>query len=271
MVTLRLDVQYDGTDFHGWQRMPGVSTIQGHLETALATVLRHPVTLDAAGRTDAGVHARGQVCTFSVPEPLDALALRRLLRGVNALVPQGIGVRAVTPVAEGFHARFTALGKRYVYRIHNAVWPDTFGARTHWHLPELLDVDAMQQGAWCLLGEHDFNAFRAAGCQAQHATRYIWRVDVARHGDVVEVVLWGNAFVRSQVRITVGTLVEVGQGRRPHSDMRRILETKDRTQAGRTAPPQGLSLDRVFYPQDAAQAAIPPGARWPGWPPALPG
>lgn len=266
MPTLRLDVQYDGTAFHGWQRMPGVPTIQESLEKAMGTVLRQPVTLDAAGRTDAGVHARGQVCTCRVDGDLDALGLRRLLRGTNALVEDGIGVRSISVVEDGFHARFSALGKRYVYRIHNAPWPDTFGARTQWHLPDRLDVDAMQRAAWCLVGEHDFNAFRAAGCQARHAQRYIWRVEVARDGDAVTVALWGNAFVRSQVRITVGTLVEVGQGRRPESDVRRILESRDRTLAGRTAPPTGLSLEEVYYASNVATALIPPGARWPGWP-----
>jgi tRNA pseudouridine38-40 synthase len=267
-ATLRLDVQYDGTDFHGWQRMPGVPTLQGALEEALSTVLRKPVEINAAGRTDAGVHAHGQVCTFLWDEPLDEEKLRRLLRGVNALTPDGIAVRSIRNVPDRFHARFSAVGKRYIYRIHNGVAPPVFEPRFLWHVPHPLNVDAMQQAAWCLLGEHDFNAFRASGCQAQHAHRYIWRARVFRDGgEGVTVELWGNAFVRSQVRITVGTLVEIGQGRRAAQDMRRILETLDRTQAGKTAPPQGLSLHRVFYPDDAAEAGIPPGARWPGWPP----
>ncbi|MBI5496839.1 MAG: tRNA pseudouridine(38-40) synthase TruA [Deltaproteobacteria bacterium] len=266
-ATLRLNVAYDGSHFHGWQRMPGVATIQEHLERALGTVLRVPVVVNAAGRTDAGVHACGQVCSVALAGPLDALALRRALRGTNALLPDGIAVTALSHRPEGWHARFSAIGKRYVYRVFDAPFPPVFTPTTRWHVPRRLDVESMQRAALCLVGDHDFEAFRAAGCQARHARRYLWRACVTRHDDDVVVELRGNAFVRSQVRVTVGTLVEVGLGKRPEADVRAILEGRDRTRAGRTAPPSGLFLDRVYYAEDAAEADIPPGATWPGWPP----
>jgi len=263
---LRLTVQYDGTRFHGWQKMPGVSTIQGELEVALGTVMRAPVEAEAAGRTDAGVHAEGQVVSVTAPSPLDALMIRKVLRGANALLPPDIVVRDVVAAAPDFHARVCAIGKRYVYRIHNIRTPPLFTRRWRWHVGDVLDVEAMQRAAYALLGEHEFDSFRSSGCQARHARRYLWRASVERAGDDVTIELRGNAFVRSQVRVTVGTLVEIGLGKRAERNIAELLTAKDRTLAGKTAPPDGLSLARVYYPEDVLEAELPRDARFPGWP-----
>jgi tRNA pseudouridine38-40 synthase len=263
---VRLLVQYDGTRFHGWARMEGVPTIQGAMNSAFSTLLRAPVEVTAAGRTDRGVHACGQVVSFLPPRPLDDDAWHRIRRGANALLKPHIVVRDARQAAPGFDARRSAIGKRYVYSIHNAVTPPLFNRHQRWHVHHPLDVEAMRRAAWCLVGEHDFESFRASGCQAAHARRYIWHTDVRRDGDDVVVELRGNAFVRSQVRVVVGTLMEVGLGRRRAEEVRVVMEALDRTRAGRTAPPDGLCLCRVYYREDAADADIPPGASWPGWP-----
>ncbi|MEW5852605.1 MAG: tRNA pseudouridine(38-40) synthase TruA [Myxococcota bacterium] len=265
--SVRLTVQYDGTDFHGWQRMPGVATIQEELEKALRVLLRHDVVVTAAGRTDAGVHAEGQVVSFPAPVPVTDELLFKLRRGMNALMAEGIVVTALREAPADWDARREAVGKRYVYRIHNLPTPPVFTRRYRWHVQQPLDVEAMERAAQCLLGEQDFEAFRASGCQAEHAYRYLWRVTVKRLGDDVEVEFRGNAFVRSQVRIMVGTLVEVGLGKRSVESVAEILRGRDRTKAGRTAPATGLFLAKVYYPEDAEEAGIPKEAKFPGWPP----
>lgn len=265
-AVLRLDVQYDGAAFHGWQAMPATRTVQGALQEAARTLLRAPVVVHAAGRTDAGVHASGQVCTVdlsAVPGPQE---LRRWHAGFNALLRPHVVVTRLTLEPPGFHARFSAIGKRYVYRVHNAPHPPLFDRFHLWHVPAVLDALAMQQACWCLLGEHDFDAFRAAGCQAAHAHRYLWRARVQQHGNTLSIEFRGNAFVRNQVRIMAGTLVDIGRGAMAPEQMRMALESRNRGAAGRTAPPHGLTLAQVYYPADAAEADIPADARWPGWP-----
>jgi tRNA pseudouridine38-40 synthase len=264
--TVRLDVQYEGTAYHGWQKMPGVPTIQGELERALGVVMRTaPDAMTAAGRTDAGVHAAGQVVSFSIPDHGTVETEQRLLRGCNALLPSDIAVVSARAAVDSFDARRCALGRRYVYTIHNAEPRPVFSRATRWHVAHALDVDAMQQAAQALVGEHDFDAFRAAGCQSAHARRYLWRFLVTRHGPEIGFEVRGNAFVRSQVRVMVGTLVEVGRGRRSWRSVEEVLQGRDRTRAGLTAPAQGLCLAKVYYPEDLAEADIPPQANWPGF------
>lgn len=264
--TVKMLVQYDGTAFHGWQRMAGVPTVQQSMQDALKVLLREDVELSAAGRTDAGVHAAGQVVSFTCSRELDERGCHRLMRGASALLAPNIVVRDVRVMAPGFHARQCAIGKQYVYSVHNAQFPPLFTRPFRWHICTPLNVEEMQRAAEILLGEQDFEAFRASGCQARHACRYLWKAAVFRHGDDVHIELRGNAFVRSQVRITAGTLVEVGMGARTVENVQAILASRDRRLAGRTAPPEGLCLARVYYPEDVAEAGIPPGARWPGWP-----
>jgi len=241
---IRLVVEYDGTSLCGWQRQANGPTVQEHLESALAQLLQHAVTISGASRTDAGVHARGQVASFRTDKPIPLHGVRR---GLNSLLPESIAITEATEVDEGFHPRFSATGKHYRYTI--LVRPDRSPRWHHraWHHPDPLDLVAMREGALCLHGEHDFSAFRAAGCTARTTIRRVDEIDIQPISDRVVVDVRGNAFLRMMVRIVVGTLVEVGSGRRPAAQVAEILASKDRTQAGITAPAHGLELMAVRY------------------------
>jgi tRNA pseudouridine38-40 synthase len=242
---LRLVIEYDGTSLSGWQRQSNAPTVQAHLEDALARLLQHDVIVTGASRTDAGVHARGQVASFRTDR---AIPLHGIRRGLNSLLPATISIVEVTEVGDDFHPRFSATGKHYRYTIlaradRSPRWRDRA-----WHHPDLLDLAAMRAGAEALLGEHDFQAFRAAGCTARTSTRRIDSIEVTSAPEALVVLdVRGNAFLRMMVRILVGTLSEVGTGKRSPSQVVEILASKDRTRAGITAPPQGLELLEVRY------------------------
>lgn len=245
MRQVRLVIEYDGTSLSGWQRQANGATVQGHLEDALATLLQHDVKITGASRTDAGVHARGQVASFRTDR---AIPLHGIRRGLNSLLPDAIAVASATDATDDFHPRFSATGKHYRYTIlaradRSPRWRDRA-----WHHPDPLDVVAMRAGAAALLGEHDFAAFRAAGCASRTSIRRIDQIDIASApDDLVIFDIRGNAFLRMMVRILVGTLSEVGTGSRPAGQVAEILALKDRTKAGITAPPQGLELMEVRY------------------------
>lgn len=242
---IRLVVEYDGSELHGWQRQTGVPTVQQHLEEALAKLLQHETPVAGASRTDAGVHARGQVASFRTEKPIPLHGIRR---GLNSLLPEAISIRDAAEVPEDFHPRFSATGKHYRYTI--LARPDRSPRWRHraWHHSEPLNLHAMHDASRALLGEHDFAAFRAAGCTAKTTMRRVDSITFTRlHPDLLEVDIRGNAFLRMMVRILVGTLTEVGTGRRPASQVAEILASKDRTQAGKTAPPHGLELICVHY------------------------
>lgn len=245
MRHVRLVVEYDGSELHGWQRQTGVPTVQQHLEEALAKLLQHETPVAGASRTDAGVHARGQVASFRTEKPIPLHGIRR---GLNSLLPEAISIRDAAEVPEDFHPRFSATGKHYRYTI--LARPDRSPRWRHraWHHSEPLNLHAMHDASRALLGEHDFAAFRAAGCTAKTTMRRVDSITFTRlHPDLLEVDIRGNAFLRMMVRILVGTLTEVGTGRRPASQVAEILASKDRTQAGKTAPPHGLELICVHY------------------------
>jgi tRNA pseudouridine38-40 synthase len=237
-------LEYDGTDYHGWQVQPDLVTVQGSLEGALATILGERVRLEAAGRTDAGVHARGQVAAFSTRQTADCA---RLQRGLNALCGPGIVAREVGPVAEDFDPRRDALSRRYEYRIHNAPWPSPFTRRHAWHVHRPLDAAAMAEAAKVLVGEHDFSSFQAADCDAENPVRRVFASTCETAGDEIVYHVEATAFLRHMVRNVVGTLVEVGTRDRPRDDFLTLLAARDRTQAGATAPAHGLCLVRVEY------------------------
>jgi tRNA pseudouridine38-40 synthase len=239
----RLIVEYDGTDFHGWQVQPGVRTVQATLEEALARLLGHPAHAAAAGRTDAGVHAAGQVVCFRSER---AIPLPTLRRALNALTPEDVVIRAADTVPEEFDARRAARCRRYVYRIWNRREPSPFWRRYAWHVAWALDLDAMRHAAAQLVGEHDFSSFRASGCDATHPVRRVLRSELERRGDLLAYAIEATAFLRHMVRNIVGTLVEVGSGRRD-ADLTALLAARDRTQAAATAPPHGLCLAEVCY------------------------
>ncbi len=237
-------LEYDGTDYHGWQVQPGLVTVQGTVERALATMLSERIRLEAAGRTDAGVHARGQVAAFATERPVDCA---RLQRGLNALCGPGIVAREVGPVADDFDPRRDARSRRYEYRLRNTPWPSPFTRRHSWHVRRPLDVAAMDEAAASLVGEHDFSSFQAADCDAENPVRRVLESAWETAGDEIVYRVEATAFLRHMVRNVVGTLVEVGVGERTVGHFRTLLTARDRTRAGPTAPAHGLCLVRVEY------------------------
>lgn len=250
---IALTVAYDGAPFHGFARQPGLATVQGALESALATVLGREVETTGAGRTDTGVHALGQVVSFDAlgdePEPV------RLRRSVEALAGTGISVREVRLARAGFSARFDAVEREYRYRIVSGAPAPLFLARFSWHVPSGLDLDAMRAGARALTGEHDFASFCVTESAIGKSTvRRLDTIEVFEEEQLgercVTVRVAGNAFLHSMVRTIVGTLVEVGTGRRQEAWVAETLDARARSAAGPTAPAQGLVLHRVSYPDE---------------------
>lgn len=258
MRHIRLVVEYDGTDLCGWQRQDNGPTVQGHLEAALAQLLQHPVLVGGASRTDAGVHARGQVASFRTERNIPVHGVRRAL---NSMLPRGIAVVEVTEVAGDFHPRFSATGKHYRYLLLTRAERSPRWRDRAWHHPGRLDPAAMLAASRALIGEHDFAAFRAAGCTAKRTVRRVEAIDIDRlpgEPDLLAIDVYGNAFLRNMVRIIVGTLVEVGEGRRSVEQVAEILAGKDRTKAGITAPPQGLELVSIRYDGRRPAPALDP-------------
>jgi len=246
MRRLRLDLEYEGTRYHGWQIQPNAPTIQECVERALRIVLNEPCRVVGAGRTDAGVHALGQVAHFETDRPIPASAL---LRALNSLLPADIAVREVREVPETFHARKSAVRKRYVYWILNDPRRSALWDRFCWHVPAPVDLSAMKAAAAFLTGRHDFSSFRASGCESgDNPVREIELLRVEpMEGSFVRISVEAASFLRHMVRNMVGTLVEVGLGRIGVNDVPGILEARDRRRGGRTAPGRGLFLEWVCY------------------------
>lgn len=239
----RLIVEYDGTDFHGWQVQPGARTVQATLETAIERLLGQPARAAAAGRTDAGVHASGQVVCFQSDRSFEP---GTLCRALNALTPVDLSVRAADIVADDFDPRRSARRRRYVYRLWNRREPSPFWRRYAWHVPWQLDDDAMRRAGQQLIGEHDFSTFRGAGCDALHPVRRVLRSELERRGALLLYTIEAHAFLRHMVRNIVGTLVEIGSARRD-PDLASLLAARNRTLAAATAPALGLCLTEVSY------------------------
>jgi tRNA pseudouridine38-40 synthase len=244
MPTYKLIVAYDGTDFVGWQRQASGESVQGLLEDALRALDGRRVKVTGAGRTDAGVHALGQVasCTLARDVAVDVL-----VRALNFRLPPAVRVLSAAEARPGFHARFRARAKRYRYRIWNGAVLSPFERRYAWHLVAPLDVAAMDEAARLLEGRHDFAAFQGTGREMASTERTILSSTVRRQGALVLYDVAGDGFLRHMVRAIAGTLVEIGRGRWPAAAMREILAAADRSRAGRTAPPEGLFLVSVEY------------------------
>ncbi len=242
--TLKLTLAYDGTRFVGWQRQADGDSVQGLLEEALSRFEGASVTVHGAGRTDAGVHALGQVASVAVSFEHDVTTLRRAL---NAQLPPDVRVLSITEMDADFHARFSARSKTYQYRIRNSPVADPFERAYVWYLPDPLDLTAMERAAATLVGTHDFVAFQSAGSETSGTTRTMTR-SVWRHADgLLSYEISGNGFLRHMVRAIVGTLVEVGRGWREPDKMAALLDRRPRAEAGPTAPAHGLFLLRVDY------------------------
>lgn len=246
-MTLRFAaaVEYFGANYAGWQRQQHAPSVQGCLEQALGQVANVPVETVCAGRTDAGVHAVGQIVHFDTTakrEPIDWLF------GANALLPRDISLRWVQQVDQQFHARFSATSRRYCYFIlDRRARSGLLDGRVAWSRHSL-DVDIMHRAGQCLLGEHDFSAFRAAECQSRTPMRHVSELSVGRRGDLVCIEVAANAFLHHMVRNIAGVLMQVGSGQKPPEWPQAVLDSRDRTQGGITAPAAGLYLVRVNYP-----------------------
>ncbi len=243
MATVRLDIEYDGTGFRGWARQPGLRTVQGELEAALATVLQEPVELTVAGRTDTGVHAWGQVASFVC----DAKMPRDLARRLNGVGPRDIAVTAAMWAADGFDARADATSRSYRYRVHARAASKPFeqGRALWW--PHRLDREAIDACATVLLGTHDFTAFTPTQTDHVRFERDIFAAAWETSGEIVSFRITADAFMRSMVRVLVGTMLEVSSGRRTLDDFTELLAGAPRSAAGETAPAHGLYLEAVSY------------------------
>lgn len=253
MPRYKITLSYDGTHYVGWQKQPNGSAIQEVVQAALTQILRLPVGITGAGRTDAGVHARAQTAHFSVPEPLD---MRRLSYGVNAVLPADIRLLDMEEVPDDFHARYSATGKVYTYHLHLGPWHNPFNRLYTWHIPfPHFSLEKMKEGGQKLLGTHDFKGFAAEASQgvaSYDSIRTLRRLEIiqtekGREGIEVILLFEADGFLYKMVRNLVGTLVDIGRHHLPLEVMDEILRTHDRRLGGQTAPPQGLFLDSVYY------------------------
>lgn len=245
MARVKLVLEYDGTNYVGWQLQPNGISVQGRLQLALQELTGHPVSVHAAGRTDSGVHARGQVVSFDAPV---TLPLKAWWMGLNAHLPDDIAVVRAEEAHPAFDPRRWSRGKRYVYRVSNRRSRSPLRRHTHFEVFLPLNVPAMQDATRHLVGRHDFSAFRASDCKAKGAVRELRRVELqGAAGDELVFTIEGTAFLKHMVRNLVGSLVEVGRGKHGPEWIAQVLAGRDRTKAGPTAPAHGLCLDEVFY------------------------
>lgn len=241
---IRLVLSYDGSDFYGWQVQPGLRTIQETVESALETILKKKIRIHAAGRTDAGVHAFGQVASFFSDSSIPADALSR---AVNSLLPHDIAVIDVQDVGSDFHPRYSARSKTYMYAINMTPVRNPMFSRYVLHIKESLNIDAMANAADLFLGEHDFESFMGVGTPVKSTIRTVMQSAISVRGHMLYYAIKGNGFLKHMVRNIVGTLLEVGKEKIDPLEIKRIIESKTRSEAGPTAPPQGLYLLSVEY------------------------
>lgn len=244
MKKICLEVAYDGTDYHGFQRQPGQRTVQGILEKLLSGVTKEDICIDGAGRTDAGVHAVGQVCHFRTRSTISSDKFRYIL---NRIGPRDLVIRKSREVGHEFDARKSAYWKTYRYELDTSPIPDIRTHRYQMHFRFPLDVSRMQQAANELVGTHDFSAFSSQKTHVQSKIRTIYRCNIHKHPTSIAIEVTGNGFIYNMVRIIAGTLVNVGSCRIPVSEIPRIIASQDRGLAGPTFPPHGLTLLRVGY------------------------
>ena len=244
MPRIKLIIEYDGTDFVGWQIQPNGISVQQRLEEALAQLTGETVRVHSSGRTDAGVHAQGMVCHFDTARELPLSAWRE---GTNRFLPQDIAVRQAEVVADDFHARFAAAGKCYRYTLLLDEIRSPLQRRNSWQVRPPLDLELMRMAARQFVGEHDFAAFRTSGCAAETTNREIFSVTFYEALPLCHIDIEGSGFLKNMVRMMVGTLVEIGRGKRPLADIEKLLRGDGAVKPAFTAPPQGLCLRQVHY------------------------
>ena len=253
MSRWRLTVEYDGGPFMGWQRQDHGPSVQESLEQALFRMTGELAAVHAAGRTDAGVHALAMAAHVDVAKTLTE---HRLREGLNALVrPQPVSVIAVEPVPDDWHARFSCVGRRYMYRVLNRRAPPALDKGKAWHVPVALDAEAMAEGAKHLVGRHDFTTFRSVHCQSQSPVKTLDRLIVKQVGEEIHIQAAARSFLHHQVRSMVGCLALVGRGRWAPGDVKTALEAKDRQALGLNAPPEGLYFVEAIYPPRPGEVA----------------
>ncbi len=246
MRNIKLTIEYDGTNYSGWQIQENGPSIQAELEKALLLITKENCKVAGSGRTDAGVHARGQVASFMtnsrIPEDRFAYAM-------NSVLPQDIVIKDSREVDSGFHARYSAVGKKYSYILLNSRFPSPLLRHYAYHITycEKLDIESMRQAAACFIGPHDFYGFMSAGSKVTDTVRTIYDIQIAKEADQVKLVFRGNGFLYNMVRIMTGTLLDAGIGKIQAAAMPGIIASKDRRRAGSTAPAHGLYLDEVYY------------------------
>jgi tRNA pseudouridine38-40 synthase len=245
MPRYRLTIEYDGTNFVGWQTQASGTSVQGAIEDAIARINGGPSTVVGAGRTDAGVHALGQIAHVDLTREWDTFELRNAING--NIRPHAVSILEAGIVPNDFHARFSAVRRRYLYRILTRRAPPAIERNRVWHVPQDLDAEAMHEAAQTILGNHDFTTFRSGSCQAQSPVKTLDRLDVMRFGETIEIRAEARSFLHKQVRSMVGSLKLVGSGKWRVSDMADALRAKDRGRCGPVAPPCGLYLVTVDY------------------------
>ncbi|CCQ93719.1 tRNA pseudouridine synthase A [[Clostridium] ultunense Esp] len=246
MKKMAMIVAYDGTRYYGFQRQSTLPTIQERLEEALFRLHQRKTGVTGAGRTDARVHATGQVIHFMTDLRIPP---ERWPYALQAFLPEDIQIRAAYPVEDSFHARYSAVGKRYRYRIDRGKMRNLFTRNYALHYPYPLEIDKIKEASSFLLGRHDFSAFAASGSSVKNHIRTLYDIQVVEVGDELQFTFWGDGFLYNMVRILVGTLLEVGGGRRDVKEIVKLLRSGDRTKAGITVPPHGLTLEEVLYPE----------------------
>lgn len=240
-----MDIAYNGEHYHGWQVQPSLATVQGTMTEALEKLLCQKVSISGCSRTDAGVHARQFICSLESEKPF-GIPMDRFCKAANNMLPNDIVIKSVWEAPKDFHPRFQVKYKEYRYEMRDGICFDPFLRGLVWQIPYYLDFEKMDDAAKCLIGTHDFSAFCCADA-CEDRVRTIYSLDVFKQNDRVILSVCGNGFLYNMVRIITGTLVDVSTGRFSKADVEKILDSKDRRLAGRTAPPQGLYLNRVVY------------------------
>lgn len=244
MRNIKITIEYDGKDFNGWQKQPEKLNIQGEIERAIEIITKEKVNLIGSGRTDAGVNALNQIANFKIENDIP---IEKIPYALNSQLKKSIRVKKAEVVDDRFNSRYNAKKKTYIYTINNSEQGTAIYRYMQYHYPIKLDENKMNEAAKYFIGEHDFKAFKASGTSSKSSVRTIYEAKVVREGELIKIILTGNGFLYNMVRIIAGTLVEVGEGKINPEDVKNIIDSRDRKNAGRTLPPTGLCLYNVEY------------------------